>query len=183
MSRQLYAYALPREVEALLVELAAEMPVVFLRPTSTKPEPLWVDSVLSEDCLLPRPATCVSVCLASSGAAKIDLFRSSSHPVWRISEESEIIQLSGFDFDQKTLARGRFYFQTDFLAKGELFKKSPEFIGWAERLFSAARRKLMKSRTWDAYVGREAMAWQQSGGRFASLALPGRDPIVAEPRK
>jgi len=102
--------------------------------------------------------------------------------MWRVTDDSEVMFLSGCDFDGEVLVRGRFYCQTDMLEGSRIVPKSSEFVRWVDAVLRLVKRNLQRVADLDAYVGPEATAWRQNGGRFASLALPGHGIISAAQR-
>lgn len=184
MSKQLYLYALPADIERILVQLREKLGAVMISPTSSRSEPIWLDSPIRQSSLLPtEKSTSVACCLVPNGLAEIRLKHYPSQSVWHVTDDSEVIQLSGCDFDGKILVRGRFYCQTDMLMGNAIVPKRIEFLQWAEKVFRVAKKGLQRSRALDAYVGLEASSWESEGGRFASLALPGQKIVFASRRR
>jgi hypothetical protein len=60
------------------------------------------------------------------------------------------------------------YFQTNQLI-GERWVKRPEFLEWADQVLRITKRLLKRSKTVNAYVGKDAAAWEHVGGRFQEL--------------
>lgn len=89
--------------------------------------------------------------------------------LWTVNESSEVIQFSGCDYHGDVLEIGRFYFQTDMLMGEAIWRKRPEFLDWADKVFRTTKRLLYRSKAIDAYVGDDALRWQRNGGRFAAL--------------
>jgi hypothetical protein len=184
MSKQLYLYALPTDIERTIAQLREMLGVVIISPTSSRSEPIWLDSPIRQSSLLPtEESTSVACCLVQNGLAEIKLKHYPRQSIWHVTDDSEVIQLSGCDFDGKVLVRGRFYCQTDMLVGNEIVPKKFEFVQWAESVFRLAKRVLQRSRTFDAYIGPDASAWESEGGRFASLALPGQRIVFAAPKE
>jgi len=183
MSKQLYMYVLPSDIERLITHLSENLNVAMIKATSPRPEPTWTDSPMRRESLLTSPqSTSVDCCLVPGGSARLKFKNYAHQSVWHLTEDSEFISLSGCDFDGKVLVRGRFYCQTDMLEGEEIIPKSVDFVRWADRVFKHAKKNLKRSRELDAYVGSDASAWEKEGGRFASLALPGHKIIYAVPR-
>jgi hypothetical protein len=180
MSKQFQVYALPSDIERLIAQLRKKLDLVLISPTSLGPKPTWIESPIRQTSVLPsEQGTSVNCCLVANGLAKIQFTHSPKRSVWRVMEDSEVISFSGCDYDGSVLVRGRFYCQTDFLNGQEIVAKGPEFLRWAASVFRVAKGSLHRSKELDAYVGADAMAWEKGGGRFVSLALPGRDLIYA----
>jgi hypothetical protein len=183
MSKELYMYALPRDVERIIAELNEKLRVAILSPTSPNGKPSFIDSPIRKQSLLQSTeSTSVRCCLVESGLADLKFKYYAELSAWHITDESEFISVSGCDFDGKVLVRGRFYCQTDMLRGNEIVSKRSEFVGWADRVFRLAKRSLKWSRELDAYVGPEACSWEKSGGRFASFAFPGQRIVFASRR-
>ena len=183
MSKQFQMYALPTDIARLIAQLREKLNLVLISPTSLGPKPTWIESPIRQTSILPsEQGTSVNCWLVASGLAKIQFTHSPKRSVWHVTEDSEAISVSGCDFDGTVLVRGRFYCQTDFLKGQEIVAKRPEFLHWAESVFRVAKGSLLRSKEFDAYVGADAMAWEKGGGRFVSLALPGRDLIYASRR-
>jgi hypothetical protein len=184
MSKHLYLYALPTDIERIIVQLREKLGVVMISPTSSRSEPTWLESPIRQHSLLPsEESTSVACCLVQNGLAEIKLKHYPSQSVWHVTDDSEVIQLSGCDFDAKVLVRGRFYCQTDMLVGNEIVPKRFEFLQWAESVFRVAKNGLQRSRALDAYLGPDASSWESEGGRFASLALPGQKIVFASRKR
>lgn len=181
MSKQFHIYALPADIERLITHLREKLNVILISPTSPGPKPTWIDSPIRQTSVLPsEKGTSVRCCLVANGLANIQFKHYPTRSAWHVTEDSELISLSGCDFDGGVLVRGRFYCQTDFLKRQEIVKKTPEFLHWAESVFRVAKGSLQRSKELDAYVGADAMAWEKVGGRFVSMVFPGR-MIYASP--
>jgi hypothetical protein len=183
MSKQFQIYALPSDIEPLIARLREKLDLVLISPTSLGPKPTWIESPIRQNSVLPsEQGTAVNCCLVANGLANIRFKHYPTRSAWHVTEESELISFSGCDFDGSVLVRGRFYYQTDFLKGQEIVAKRPEFLHWAESVFRVAKGNLQRSKELDAYVGADALAWEKGGGRFVSLALPGRGLIYASPQ-
>ena len=184
MSKQLHMYALPTDIQRIIVHLSERIGVVMISPTSPNPEPSWIESPIRNSSLLPsHESTSVKCCLVPSGLAQIRFKYYAKLSAWHVTDDSEVIFVSGCDFDGEVLVRGRFYCQTDMLNGEEIVPKNLDFVRWADRVFRLAKKNLQRSQDLDAYIGSDALAWEKEGGRFASLALPGHKIIFAVPRR
>ncbi len=178
MSKQLHIYALPSDVQRVMSQLGDKLNVVMLSPTSSRPEPVWLDSPIRKTSYLQSDSsTSVACCLARDGMAEIRFKHYPGQALWHVADDSEVITCSGCDFDGKVLVRGRLYCLTDTLVGQEIIAKRSEFVHWTDCVYRFVKGALQRSRELDAYVGQDAMVWMREGGRFASLAFPGRDPI------
>lgn len=183
MSKQLYVYMLPKDIEQVIAALVEKVHVAIMSPTASHPEPRWAKSALRSTSVLPsEEATSVHCCLVAEKPGKIKFKHYPKQSIWRVTDDSEVMFFSGCDFDGEVLVRGRFYCQTDMLEGGHIVPKSSEFIRWTDAVLRLAKRNLQRVADLDAYVGPEAAAWRQNGGRFASLVLPGHG-IVPAPRE
>jgi hypothetical protein len=88
---------------------------------------------------------------------------------WAVSVSSEVVEFSGCDYDGKTLNVGRFYFQNDQLIGDALWPKRDEFLQWADRLLQTTKELLERSKMLNAYLGKDAAAWEQKAGRFKDV--------------
>jgi hypothetical protein len=180
MSKQFYIYALPTDIERIVAKLKKEVDVGMISLASPRSEPIWLDSPIRDTSLLPSvKSTSVACCFVANGFADIRFRHHTGQSAWHETDESEVIIFTGCDFDGKNLVRGRFYFQTDSLVGPEIIRKRSEFLVWADRIFRLVKRSLQSSRALDAYIGPDALAWERSGGRFATLALPGHKLVFA----
>jgi hypothetical protein len=88
---------------------------------------------------------------------------------WAVSDSSEVIELSGCDYDGRILRVGRLYFQNDQLIGDALWPKREEFLQWADQIFKTTKKLLERSETLRAYLGKDAAAWQRNGGLFRAI--------------
>jgi len=184
MSKQLYMYALPTDIQRVIAQLSEKLGVTMLSPTSPSSEPTWISSPILNRSLLPTPgSTSVNCYLVQSGLAQVRLDYYASLSSWHISDDSEVIAATGCDFDGKVLVRGRLYCQTDMLRGQEIIPKRLEFIRWTERVYRLVKKNLHMSEEFGAYVGPDALEWEKAGGCFASSVLPGQKMILASRRR
>jgi hypothetical protein len=180
MSRQFQIYVLPTDIDRLFEALNKEVGLQVISPTSNSMEPEQALPVVHGSLLAGNSASSSVDCrIGSLASGGIHMLYSAEQNIWRVDDESEIISVSGCDFDGQTLVRGRFYYQDDFLSGNRLEPKSPEFLCWAEEIFRRAKRHLHRSKELDAYIGEDAERWRLGGGKFASLVLADRRPIYA----
>lgn len=167
MSKQFDIYVLPSDANSLVEELRTRFGLRVLQERSPTIVPIE----------LPSPVRATSNWLRTSGSTSIRCYlapmdgRTVSHycegpDEWIIEPMSEAIEFSGCDHDGWTLFVGRFYFQTAFVNGGEWVKKSPKFMTWADAVFRYTRRVLRRDRDLDAYVGKDASGFRQTGGVF-----------------
>ena len=165
MGRQFRFYLLPSDIERMAEDLRVRFGARFLDATSPAMIPAECESLVrtfgtntaSIDCYFTMPGS------------EIKTRYNSARKLWFVDLEPEVIEFSGCYFHGDVLQPGRFYFQTDFVMGNELWKKRPEFLKWADRVFRETKKLLEYSSGMMAYVGGDAKRWRQSGGRFASL--------------
>jgi hypothetical protein len=178
MSKQFQIYALPNDVEDLIQKLRIDMDIELISPISPRPELMHLLSPIRNSSLLEKERSVSINCYMLNGdLADVRLKQFPGDAVWHIDDRSEVVNLSGFDFDGDTLVRGRMYFQSDYIEAGVIYKKREFFLRWANELFRRSKKMLTRSQDLNAYVGREAYEWARQGGRLASFAVLGRPPI------
>jgi hypothetical protein len=170
MSRQFRVYLLPDDIDWLIAQLRDRFGVRVLQDHSPTTTPVELDSPLRSWPANPRmnAHTSVHCYLAMPSGANIRMWFAGKRGEWLLANESEIIQFSGCDFDGKVLAVGRFYFQTDKLVSDTISPKRPAFLTWADQLFRATKKLLLRSKALDAYVGPSAADWWKNGGELVS---------------
>jgi hypothetical protein len=181
MSRQFRVYLLPDDTEWLIGRLRGKFDIRLLQHHSPTATPVKLDSPVCSWPANPRmhAHTAVHCDLAMSSGGEIRMWYAAKREEWILADESEIIQFSGCAFDGKTLAEGRFYFQTDKLAGDAIAPKRPEFLTWADQVFQATKKLLRRSKGLDAYVGPSAADWWRNGGKFVSQ-ISGRPAFGSE---
>lgn len=182
LSKQFQIYALPSDVERLVQTVMDREDIVLISPTSNRAEPTWLQTPIQRESLLPaQNAVSAKCCLIPNGKAHLALKYDPFQSLWRVTDESEAILMSGCDFDGGYLIRGRMYVQTDYLRGGVLVKKSLTFLRWVDRVFSLSKQQLHRSKSLDAYVGDDALEWERQGGKFVEFPILGRVPFLSEP--
>jgi hypothetical protein len=74
MSKQLHFYALPTDIERVIVPLREKLGVVMIGRTSSCAEPTWLESPIRKTSHLPsEESTSADCCLAQNGLAEIKL--------------------------------------------------------------------------------------------------------------
>ena len=171
MSKQCRFYLLPSDVERLLDELHARVGFKLISNRSVTMTPIEMNSHFSEYCSKATSSTFrrVNCYLATPTVSGINMDYLPTRREWAILPSSEAIEFSGCDFDGSTLWIGRLYFQTDQLIGDAIWPKRGEFLQWADRVIQTARRHLERSKSLDAYLGKDAAAWEQNGGRFQEI--------------
>jgi hypothetical protein len=166
MSRQFRFYLLPSDIERVVAELRARFGVKVIEADSPKISPVEIDSPVRAASL--GDATSIYCYLMPPAGADIKTWYMVKRQLWAVDISSEVIQFSGCDYDGNVLLIGRFYFQTDFLDGDSIWRKRPEFLAWAGKIFRWTKKFLHWSKELQAYVGEDAMRWKQNGGRFDS---------------
>jgi hypothetical protein len=171
MSKQCRFYLLPSDVECLLAELRSQVGLKLISRRSLVLKPTALESPFSEYVSQATKAKFLHVnCfLMPPMEAEIKMHHLTKQGQWAIAESSEVVEFSGCDYDGKTLSIGRFYFQSDQLIGDALWPKREEFLQWADELFQITKKLLQRSKTLNAYVGKDAAAWERNGGRFQAL--------------
>ena len=166
MSRQFQFYLLPSDIEWLLAELRSRFDAKLIAASSDRMQPTELDIPFKRS---ENRTSYVDCFLVKCCDAEVSTFYVEARKEWAIDLSSEVIQISGCHFDAEVLQIGRFYFQTDRVIGNDLCPKRDEFLKWAGRVFAWTKRNLQWSRPMVAYIGREALTWRSSGGRFAEL--------------
>ncbi len=171
MSKQFQLYLTPSDAVALVEELRVRFGARVLSEKSSTSDPVELDSPIRHESIFEAGgATSIRCYLAPADGHIITNYYPTLR-LWLTETSSEAIEFSGSDFDGKTLRVGRFYFQTDDLVDGMIIKKRAEFLTWADRVFRYTKKALKRDRELmeplGAYVGKEALIFRKSGGRFA----------------
>jgi hypothetical protein len=166
MSKQFSFYLLPSDIECVVGELRTWFGAKVIEADSPSITPVEIDSPVRATGF--GGATSIYCYLMPPAGADIKTWYMVKRQLWAVDISSEVIQFSGCGYDGEVLLIGRFYFQTDFLDGDSIWRKRPEFLGWADKIFRWTKRFLHWSKELQAYVGEGAMRWKQNGGRFAS---------------
>lgn len=170
MSKQFQLYLTPSDAVALVEELRSRFGARVLSKKSSTSDPVEMGSpILHESIFEASGATSIYCYLAPANGRIIANYYPTLR-LWLTQTSSEAIEFHGCDFDGKTLLIGRLYFQTDDLVDGRIVKKRAEFLQWADRVFRYTKKALKRDRELGplgAYVGKDALLFRDSGGRFA----------------
>lgn len=171
MGKQFQLYLTPSDAEALVEELRARFAAGVLSEKVPTSDPVEMESpILHKSIFETNGATSIYCYLAPANGRIITTYYPELR-LWLVQPSSEAIEFSGCDFDGKTLLVGRMYFQTDDLVDGRIVKKRLEFLRWADKVFRYTKKVLKRDRELmqplGAYVGKEALIFRESGGRFA----------------
>jgi hypothetical protein len=180
MSRQFRFFLLPSDIESLVAELRTRVGVRVIAKASPTAKIVEIDTPVQNRLIRLQAATSVQCYLARDNDADIRMSFYPTRSEWLIQTESEVVEFSGCDFDGKLLTNGRFYFQNDFLAGDMIAPKRKEFLDWADRVFRISKKFLRRSKTLDAYVGKEADRWKEAGGRFIWMRKANGEPMYAD---
>ena len=171
MSKQFQLFLTPSDAVALVEELRARFGARVLSKKSFTADPVEMQSPTEHESIFGGSGATSIYCYLAPPNGRITTDYYPTLRLWLIQTSSEAIEFSGCDFDGKTLLVGRFYFQTDDLVDGRIIKKRAEFLEWADRVFRYTKRALKRDRELmeplGAYVGKEALIFRESGGRFA----------------
>jgi hypothetical protein len=182
MSRQFQVYLLPSDVERLIADLKERVGVRLISPHASKPEIVEVPSAIQKrsPAMLTERSVHVDCYLGPMADPNIMMSYYANLSAWKVDfEKSEVIEFAGCDQDDSILVVGRFYYQTDMLLNNLIVPKRGEFLEWADQIFRTTKRLLTRSKELDAYVGKDAEKWRQSGGKFVSFLVPGQKIIYA----
>lgn len=72
------------------------------------------------------------------------------------TQRSHLIEVWRPFFDDRTIRRGRFYYQNKVLTNGRIVPKDADFCSWADAVMTRARKSLRLDKSQGAYVGAEA---------------------------
>lgn len=179
MSKQFRFYLLPSDIEALVAELRTRVGVRIIQTPSLSLKPVELNSSMNNRTSRKSDSVYVRCCLTAPNGADVRMrfYPTQSH--WIITDESEVIEFSGCDYNGSVLMIGRFYFQNDMLIDDTIWPKRKEFTEWADRIFRTAKKLLHRSKALDAYIGEDAEKWRSDGGRFAWGRKMGGESIYA----
>lgn len=188
MSKQFQLYLTPSDAVALVEELGARFGARVISKKSSQGDPVEMQSPIEHESIFEAGGATSIFCYLAPANGRITTNYYQKLRLWLVEPwGSEAIEFSGCDFDGKTLLRGRFYFQTDDLVDGRIVKKRAEFLTWADRVFRYTKKALMRDRELGplgAYVGKDALIFRESGGRFAeSIRAAGvriRPPVAPD---
>ncbi len=176
MGKQFQIYLLPSDAITLLIRLRQKVDIRMLASRSVGQDPVEIESPVQTDGGIPR-VECLLV-PDLSVRIKLDYIENQDH--WSVNTLcSEVVEVSGCHFDEKTLKRGRFFYDSGFYNASHWADKSPRFLEWSETLFRAAKKSLKRVSSLDAYVGEDADHWLSTGGIFVRLAIKGQPPLIA----
>lgn len=186
MSKQFQLFLAVSDAVALVEELRARFGARVLSEKSSTSEPVELESPIRQESIFRAGGATSIRCYLAPANGRIITSHYDKLRLWLIETSSEAIEFSGCDFDGKTLLVGRFYFQTDELVEGGIVKKRAAFLEWADSIFRYTKKVLKRDRELmeplGAYVGKEALIFRESGGRFAEsmeAAGVGVSPPVA----
>jgi hypothetical protein len=186
MGSQLRFYLLPTELDQLLTKLKLAHGIRILSTRSDKAEPQELEFAISSyaKTLSREVYSFGQYYLVSDNKAKTPMWYAKQLEKWHIDfEQSEAVELSTCDYGPDILREGRLYFQKDMLSpsKEAILPKNTDFVKWAEAIFRTAKRHLLYSREFEAYVGSQAEAWRQAGGKFiASVPILSRQAGISQ---
>jgi hypothetical protein len=179
MGKQFQLYLLPSDTTRLVEVLRREAGIRLLAVRSPRPEPVEGDLPIRTEVQLAPLKCLLAPDLSIPAQFKLDYIEKQNY--WIVNTLfSDVIEFSGCYFDEKTLQRGRLFYNPGFFSAEEWQEKSPQFLRWADRLFKTAKKSLKRIPSVDAYVGADAERWRSAGGVFVALAIKGRPPLVAK---
>jgi hypothetical protein len=180
MGRQFQIYLLPSDAVRLIEVLRSEIGLNLLASRSPTPMPAKV--------VLPTQIhagfTRVDCLLVPDDSASLRTEFLEKQNQWIINTLfSEVIEVRGCHFDEKTLKRGRFFYDTRFYQSQLRQEKSPIFLRWAEHIFKTAKKFLTRVSDLEAYVGPDAERWRSAGGAFVALSIKNSSSSPNQPKQ
>ena len=171
MSKQFQLFLTPSDAITLVGELRSRFGARVLSKKSSTSDPVEMRSPVEHEAIFSTSGATSIYCYLAPADGRITTDNYPTLGLWLTDTSSEAIEFSGCDFDGKTLLVGRFYFQTDDLIDGRIVKKRAEFLQWADKVFRYTKKVLKRDRELmeplAAYVGKDALTFRESGGRFA----------------
>jgi hypothetical protein len=171
MSKQFQLFLTPSDAEALVGELRTRFGARVFSEKSSSSDPAEMESPIRHESIFSTSGATSIRCYLAPADGRIITNYYPTLDIWMIQTSSEAIEFTGCDFDGKSLRVGRFYFQTDDLVDERIVKKRAEFLDWADRVFRYTKKVLNRDRELmaplGAYVGKEALLFRESGGKFA----------------
>lgn len=180
MGKQFQVYLLPSDAEKLIENLRGKVNLTLIAPRSERPSHVEVSSPLVVHGGFTR-ADCL---LAPDLSASVRMEHVAKQDYWSVDTlESEVIEFEACYFDEKTIKRGRLFYDPGFYRERAWVNKSEKFLSWAERVFTLSRKLLNRHPELNAYVGQDAESWRRTGGVFVEFAASGKRPIIAPASK
>jgi hypothetical protein len=171
MSKQFQLFLTPSDAITLVAELRSRFGARVLSKKSSTSDPVEMQSPVEHEAIFSTSEVTSIYCYLAPADGRITTDYYPTLGLWLTDTSSEAIEFSGCDFDGKTLVVGRFYFQTDDLIDGRIVRKRAEFLQWADRVFRYTKKVLKRDQDLieplGAYVGKDALTFRESGGRFA----------------
>jgi hypothetical protein len=184
MSKQFDVYLLPSDALSLVEGIRSRFGLRIWGEYSPTNEPAEISSpVRANSHWLKTTGSTSIACYVAPPDGRIQSFYCEQPNHWAIDSYSEAIEFSGCDFDGWTLIVGRFYFETAFVRNGEWVKKRAEFVRWADAVFRYAKRMLHSDKQLDAYVGKDAAEFRQTGGVFTRSIAQGPVHVKSTPAR
>lgn len=184
MSKQFDVYVLPSDANSLVEGIYARFGLRILRKYSPTRVSVEISSPVQTSSNWLKAAGSTSIeCYLAPMDGRIQSFYCEQPDHWVIDSNSEVIEFSGCDFDGWTLLVGRFYFETAFVQNGSWVKKREGFVKWADAVFRYSKRLLHREKQMDAYIGKEAAGFRQTGGVFARSITRGPVHVKSAPAR
>jgi len=179
MGRQFQIYLLPSDTTGLVETLRREVRIRLLAIRSPGPDAVEGELPIRTQLRLAPLKCLLAPDLSIPIQLKLDYIEKQGY--WIVDTLfSDVIEFSGCYFDEKTLQRGRFFYDPGFYNAEQWQEKSPEFLTWAEKVFRTAKKTLKRIPSLDAYVGQDAEHWRSGGGTFVEMVIKGQPPFIAK---
>jgi hypothetical protein len=176
MGRQFQVYLLPSDAVRLIKLLRQEVGLRLLASRSPGPHPIDLESPVHTEAGFTR----IDCLLTPDDSISVKSAHLEKQGHWSVNTLfSEVVEFSGCHFDERTLKRGRLFYDSGFYKDEHWHDKSPYFLKWAETLFKTAKKSLKRDSHLDAYVGEDAGRWHRSGGAFVALSIKDHPPSVS----
>jgi hypothetical protein len=176
MGRQLRFFLLAQETEDLLRDVLQSLGGGLYADQSSGPDPEEVQWPL-----LPHLRSYVDgkhhfprFYLAPPLTSKPQLSTYPINEAWHLDTSSDVIECDACSFDHQRLFEGRLYYQADRLVGDAIVPRSLEFVRWSESIFRLVKKQMKWSAEQSAWIGSEALRWQQQGGQFVDAASRAR---------
>jgi hypothetical protein len=167
MGHQLYFFAGPNDLLALEARVKGVDHSPILHQRSFAPTPRVLESTVFKE---NGKQWLYFYLIRSEDLASVKLREVATQGYWVVEDlTSPVVELNRCYYDGKILRRGRLYYTDGYFEQSGWIEKSPEFIGWAKRIFAAARKSFKFDRELLSYIGPEAKELLSHGVQFTSI--------------
>lgn len=161
MGRQFQVYLLPSDAANLVELIRQQVGLSLLASRTPTPNRIEIETPIRINAGFAR----VDCLLAPDDSAVVKIEHLEKQNQWTVNTLfSEVIEFNGCHFDERTLKRGRLFYDKGFYLDELWLEKSINFLKWAELVFKVAKKSLNRISSLDAYVGADAAQWRSNGG-------------------